>query len=565
MKMRLRGVLPALGVLCALPVAGLAQAAWPDLSQPAPAVGGGESDGAVVVGVEGYTFLPPVHGAEANAQAWADYFRQTLGVPARSVTLLTGADATSDRILAAARSAAARVDADGTLWFVFVGHGAPDADGQDGLLVAVDAQRGAESLQSLSLGRQELLEALGESQAGAIRVVLDAGFSGRLEDGVPLAPGLPALRHSSATARVDPRMVVFTAAQGDQAAGSLPGARRPAFSYLVLGGLRGWVGQAKVTAGDLRRYASRALRATLRGRRQTPVLVGREEAVVGVSAGETGPDLAPLAPDGVREESRPSAAKARQPVETSRGGISWVQIPGGSFMMGTDSWSDAQPIHRVTIAPFAMAKTAVTFQQYRACVEAGACTPAHVSDGTCYVAGGSSLVQGILSAYFQGDDQPVVCVDWGQAKAYAEWVGGRLPTEAEWEYAAKSAGQDWAYPWGKENPSCERAVMDDGGNGCGRNSTWPVCSKPKGDTLQGLCDMSGNVSQWTQDWYHGSYAGAAKDGRAREQPAGIYRVGRGGSWNPGLDGYLRADYRDHESPDDCSASYGLRPVKGLRP
>ena len=563
--MRSWRVLPAFGLLCALPISGLAQGTWPDLSRPAPSVGGGESDGAVVVGVEGYAFLPSVPGAEANAKAWYDYFRQTLGIPAYNVTLTTGAEATRERMLAAAREAAAKVGADGTLWFVFVGHGAPGADGQEGLLVAADAQPRAKSLQRSSLGRQELLKALGESQAGAIRVVLDAGFSGRLEDGSALAPDLLPVRHSSATVRVDPQMVIFAAAKGDQAAGSLPGAQRPAFSYLVLGGLRGWVGKSKVTAGDLCRYASRALQATLRGRSQTPELAGREEAVVGTSAGEKGPDLAPLAQAGAREEQPPSVPQARQPAETPRGDIPWVTIPGGSFMMGTDTWSDAQPIHLVTVESFAMAKTPVTFKQYRACAQAGACTPAHVSDGTCYVYDGASLVQGLLPDSFQGDDQPVVCVDWWQAKAYAEWVGGRLPTEAEWEYAAKSAGQDWRYPWGNENVSCERAVMDEGGNGCGRNSTWPVCSKPMGNTLQGLCDMSGNVWQWTQDWYHVSYAGAPQDGSARERPTGTYRVGRGGSWNPGFDGYLRADYRDHEDPAAGSASYGMRPARGLRP
>jgi formylglycine-generating enzyme required for sulfatase activity len=520
---------------------------------------------AVVVGLEAYAFLPPVAGAEANAKAWYDYFRQTLGIPAYNVSLSTGAESTRERISAAASEAAAKVGPDGTLWFVFVGHGAPGADAEEGLLVAADAQPRAESIQRRSLGRQELFRILDGSQAGAIRVVLDAAFSGRLEDGGSLAADLPPLRQSSATVRVDPKMVVFAAAKGGQAAGSLPGAARPAFSYLLLGGLRGWVGKDKLTAGDLWRYSFGALQSTLHGRRQTPELLGRAKAVVGTSAGEKGPDLAALARSGAGHEAAAQAPQELQAAAPAAGGIDWVAIPGGSFMMGTDSWSDAQPVHRVTLKPFAMARAPVTFKQYRACVESGACTPAHVSDGLCYVPEGSSLVQKALPASFQGDEQPVVCVDWGQAKAYSEWVGGRLATEAQWEYAAKSAGQDWRYPWGDESPSCDKAVMDEGGNGCGRDSTWPVCSKPLGDTLQGLCDMSGNVWQWTQDWYHGSYAAAAQDGSARESPAGIYRVGRGGAWNPGFEGELRADNRNHEDPANCSASYGIRPVKALSP
>jgi len=216
-------------------------------------------------------------------------------------------------------------------------------------------------------------------------------------------------------------------------------------------------------------------------------------------------------------------------IETCPGG--WCLIPGGSFNMGSnDGDDDERPVHSVTVRTFEMSKTAVTFRQYRACVSAGGCTPAHVDDGTCWIWNGSKWEQGRLPSSFQGDEQPVVCVDWDQAQAYARWAGGRLPTEAEWEYAARSGGRDWKYPWGNENATCERAVMDDGGNGCGRNSTWPVCSKPRGNTTQGLCDMAGNVWEWVQDWYHDSYNGAPTDGSAWERPTGSNRVFRGGSW-----------------------------------
>lgn len=271
---------------------------WPDLSRPAPSVGGGERDAGVVVGIEGYGFVPSVPGAEANAKAWYDFLTLTRGGNPAAVKLLLGEDATREEILEAAQSAAARADPRGTLWFVFIGHGAPSADGQDGLLVGVDAQQKAASLQKRSLKRSELLSSLANSRAGSISVILDACFSGRGQDGASIAPGLQPLVTIAAAGAPDSRMVILTAAKGNQFAGALPGANRPAFSYLTLGALRGWTAgkDGRVTAGAVWRYATQALEATLRGRNQTPDIMGSEEAAVAAtSAGEKAPDLAALA------------------------------------------------------------------------------------------------------------------------------------------------------------------------------------------------------------------------------------------------------------------------------
>ena len=218
-----------------------------------------------------------------------------------------------------------------------------------------------------------------------------------------------------------------------------------------------------------------------------------------------------------REDLPEPAAEAG--VSAGKAGIEWVTIPGGSFMMGSEGGdSDEKPVHRVTVMSFEMAKTEVTVGQYKACVDAGAC--AKPDTGREYCNWGVS----------GRENHPINCINWAQAQAFAEWAGGRLPTEAEWEYAARSGGAERKYPWGDEEPSCERAVMYGGGWGCGKDSTWPVCSKPKGNTGQGLCDMAGNVWEWVQDWYHGSYEGAPGDGSAWESPAGSIRVVRGGSW-----------------------------------
>ena len=147
------------------------------------------------------------------------------------------------------------------------------------------------------------------------------------------------------------------------------------------------------------------------------------------------------------------------------------------------------------IKPFELAKSEVTIAQYRACVEAGVCSPV---DAKCLSA----------SALPAGDDHPARCVDWNQARIFSEWVGGRLPSEAEWEYAARGGGKKQTVPWGDKTPSCAHASFSDAS--CGKPAVFPVCDKPLGNTAQGLCDMSGNVAEWVADIYHISYQGAPR-------------------------------------------------------
>jgi len=216
--------------------------------------------------------------------------------------------------------------------------------------------------------------------------------------------------------------------------------------------------------------------------------------------------------------------------------IDWVRIPGGAFLMGSDEYPQEQPIHPVTVKTFELGRTEVTNRQYQACMAAGACA---ILDWDC------------LAPAFRGPDQPVVCVAWAQARVFAAWAGGRLPSEAEWEYAARGAGGTRRYPWGDEPPSCRRAVFTEKPDkpGCGRDASWPACSKPRGNTKQGLCDMAGNVWEWTQDWYHDSYAGAPADGSARlSKSVSALRSDRGGSWD-GDAHLLRASNRDSELPE----------------
>jgi formylglycine-generating enzyme required for sulfatase activity len=186
-----------------------------------------------------------------------------------------------------------------------------------------------------------------------------------------------------------------------------------------------------------------------------------------------------------------------------------VFVPEGEFLMGSDSayYVEESPQHKVYVEAFWIDKTEVTNQQYNECVGAGACAASGCAD----------------DERFNDLTQPVVCVSWHDATRYAAWVGGRLPTEAEWEKAAR--GTDGRqYPWGEEFDS-RRANTWEGG---ALRSTPVGEYSPQGDSPYGAADMAGNVWEWTSSLHKG-YPYNADDGREDPDAAG-FRVVRGGSF-----------------------------------
>ena len=227
--------------------------------------------------------------------------------------------------------------------------------------------------------------------------------------------------------------------------------------------------------------------------------------------------------------------------------VTWISISGGTFDMGSnDGYSYEQPVHSVTVPTFEMTETQVTVEQYGECVTAGVCTVPSTYNHRCNWDDPDY------------EDHPVNCIDWHQAKEFCEWAGGRLPSEAEWEYAARSGGQDIIYPWGNDDATCDYAVMYDVQEGCGNDRTWSVCSKTAGNTDQGLCDMAGNVWEWLEDDWHWDYNGAPDDGSAWvDEPRGSSRVLRGGSFSYVAD-YLRAANRGEYGPSVVYYGSGVR-------
>lgn len=177
-------------------------------------------------------------------------------------------------------------------------------------------------------------------------------------------------------------------------------------------------------------------------------------------------------------------------------------------------------------------KTEVTLSQYRSCVRARHCKKDTFrtkwnQSGKCNW------------GHTVRDNHPMNCVNWRGADAFCQWVGGRLPTEKEW-YAEASNGGTRTYPWGNQKATCSKAIMDNGrikggagddSDGCGKNQTWPVCSKPLGNSVSGLCDMSGNVWEWS------SASGVLLGGGWHNSQKKVRSSARSGLW-PGPAGYI---------------------------
>jgi formylglycine-generating enzyme required for sulfatase activity len=218
-------------------------------------------------------------------------------------------------------------------------------------------------------------------------------------------------------------------------------------------------------------------------------------------------------------------------------------------------------VHEVRFARgFFIGKYAVSTARYEACQaqNAGACTPPSVAD---WDGGGWGLNRSPARA-----THPQNGLTWEQAGAHCAWIGARLPSEAEWEYAAKGPAHR-VYPWGAgPAPSCANgtAVYDEAaaGYGCGQGGTWPVGSKAAGAAWSGALDMAGNVWEWNEDWYHDTYADAPADGTAWVLPVGSLRLLRGGCFN-GTATDLRSAERNFTAPASHGAAIGARCSRSL--
>lgn len=203
-----------------------------------------------------------------------------------------------------------------------------------------------------------------------------------------------------------------------------------------------------------------------------------------------------------------------------------ITIPAGEYIRGCNKrddpacWTDERPARKIYLNEFQIDKYQVTNRRYRECFDVKACEAPWIGGACTWDEKNKDL-------------DPVNCVDWNKALKYCQWRGKRLPSEAEWEKAARGTDQ-FIYPWGNEaDYSCERAVIDApsaGGLGCGTGSTLPVGSKPKGASPYGAMDMAGNLWEWVNDYYGFLYYPVSPETNPPGPESGDYKVARGGDF-----------------------------------
>lgn len=232
-----------------------------------------------------------------------------------------------------------------------------------------------------------------------------------------------------------------------------------------------------------------------------------------------------------------------------------IEVPAGPFTMGCAGPPDDQLCypdeqqHEVTVSAFELDRREVTQQAYALCVADGACPEP------------ASIYHDPLAH----PNWPAVAIDFPMASAYCEWLGKRLPTEAEWEKAARGGSDLRVYPWGNTVPVCGVHAVYASGD-CTADPA-PVGSLPAGMGPYGHDDLAGNVWEWVNDWYDSAYYEMSPSDDPQGPASGTQKILRGGGFQSGDARFLRVSNRNNVLPDDTSArapTHGVRCARSVR-
>jgi formylglycine-generating enzyme required for sulfatase activity len=248
----------------------------------------------------------------------------------------------------------------------------------------------------------------------------------------------------------------------------------------------------------------------------------------------------------------PVAAGLSKTKTNKKDGSQMVLVPAGEFTMGSSQpyFNDEKPAHKVYLDAYYIDKYEITNAQYKKFVDAtGHRRPAHSTDPDYDLWGEKGFPAELA-------DQPVINVGWSDADAYCKWAGKRLPTEAEWEKAARGADAR-LYPWGNEPPEKMKIVFQQRWNGT--QTYKPVGKMSSATSPYGVFDMAGNVAEWVADWYDPHYYKHSPAKNPTGPDTGFYKVMRGGAaLNVGY--YLRAINRDYDDTQNRGKENGFRCV-----
>ena len=240
-----------------------------------------------------------------------------------------------------------------------------------------------------------------------------------------------------------------------------------------------------------------------------------------------------------------------KPLVNPKDGSRLVRIPAGEYCMGSESGTPPErPSHRVSLGSFYIAQHPVTNTQYRQFVRATGHRAPYLDDARVERENWDPARRAPPAGR---EDHPVVLVSWHDAQAYCAWAGGRLPTEAEWEGAARGGLEDKPYPWG-DGINRELANYD---NRAGTTSVGSYPSNP-----YGLYDMAGNVWEWVADWYDPRYYAASPTEDPQGPATGTVKVLRGGAWLL-FPEFCRVSYRFRNNPKFRFNLIGFRLAKSV--